>query len=145
KAALREQKQALRALVQGQTKLITLRRDYRRLLEEGDQFVLTKLFWLRDGQTISGRVFQEAVLGAVVTAKRLRATVLAELALLPRGQDGAVRFWLLVVVLGLGLPWAAVWASTRLRGLMVSWQAAERRQSMISTRSGVALLIVVQT
>ena len=44
-------------------KLLTLRRGYKRLLEEGEQFVLTRLFWLRDGQTLSSRVFQDVVTG----------------------------------------------------------------------------------
>ena len=105
KAALRDQKQALRALVQEQTKLIALHREFRRLLEEGDQFIHTRLFWLRDGQTMSRRMFQDAVAGAVVTTKRLQAAFLAELALIPLSQEGAVRFWLLVVVIG---AWAAM-------------------------------------
>ena len=123
KAALREQLQTLRDLVQEQTKLLTLRRGYTRLLEESDQFILTKLFWLRDGQTLSGRVFQDAVAGVIVTAKRLQTAFRAELALLPLGQQGAIRFWLFVVLIGAVLPWAAVWAQTRLRRLSTSLQA----------------------
>ena len=68
KAALRERKQILDALVQEQTKLLTLRRDYKRLLEEGDRFVLAKLFWLRDGQTIGVRTLRDAVAGAMAAA-----------------------------------------------------------------------------
>src|SRR5574341_2449781 len=145
KAALREQQQTLRALVQEQTKLLTLRRGYTRLLEEGDQFVLTKLFWLRDGQTLGERVFKDAGAGAMVTAKRLETAFRAELALLPRGQPGTVRFWLLVVLLGLVLPWAAVWATTRLRCLVTSLLAADKQRGMLGRGGGVALLLVVQT
>lgn len=145
KAALREQQQTLRALVQEQTKLLTLRRGYTRLLEEGDQFVLTKLFWLRDGQTLSGRVFQDAIAGAMMTARRLQTAFRAELARLPLGQQGAIRFWLLVVVLGVVLPLAALWAQTRLRRLSTSLLAMNMPHGIVGTRGGVALLTVVQT
>jgi potassium efflux system protein len=145
KAALREQQQTLRALVQEQTKLLTLRRGYTRLLEEGDQFVLTKLFWLRDGQMLGERVLQDAGTGAMVTAKRLEATFRAELSLLPHGQQGTVRFWLLVVFIGVGLPLVAVWATTRLRHLVASLLARDMQHGLVGTRGGVALLLVVQT
>ena len=75
KAALREQKQTVNALVQEQTKLLTLRRDYKRILEEGDRFVLAQLFWLRDGQTIGLRTLRDAVSGAIITASRVQAAV----------------------------------------------------------------------
>lgn len=145
KATLREQQQTLRALVQEQTKLLTLRRGYTRLLEEGDLFVLTKLFWLRDGQTLGARVFQDARTGAIVTAKRLEAAFRAELALFPRRQQGTVRFWLLAVSLGLVLPWAALWANTRLRRLCASLLATDRQHGSVGRRGGGALLLIVQT
>ena len=73
KAALREHKQSLDALVQEQTKLLTLRRDYKRILEESDRFVLAKLFWLRDGQTIGVRTLRDAASGVMITANRVQA------------------------------------------------------------------------
>lgn len=145
KAARREQQQTLRALVQEQTKLLTLRRGYTRLLEEGEQFILTRLFWLRDGQALSGRVFQDAVAGAMMTARRLQTALRAELALLPLGQQGAIRFWLLVVVLGAAVPWAALWMQTRLRRLVTALLATDLPHGIIGRRGGVALLTVVQT
>jgi len=146
KAALREQQQTLRALVQEQMKLLTLRRGYKRLLEEGEQFVLTRLFWLRDGQTLSGRVFQDVVTGAMVTARRFETAVRAELALIPFGTPGTVRFWSLVVAFCLLVPCAVVWAQTRLRRLLTPLLAADRPRGILSARSiGVVLLLVVQT
>lgn len=145
KMALREQQQTLRDLVQEQTKLLTLRRGYTRLLEEGDAFILSKLFWLRDGQALNRRVSQDAIAGAIVTAKRLRTTLRAELALLPLAQPGAMRFWLLVVALGAVVPWAALWAQTRLRRLVTALLATNLPHGMPGRRGGVVLLLMVQT
>ena len=144
KAALRERKQILEALVQEQTKLLALRRDYKRILEEGDQFVLAKLFWLRDGQTIGMRTLRDAIAGAMITANRVQASGRAALALMPLGQAGAVRFWVLVALAGVGLPWVALWGSTRLRSWIASFLAADGTE-VFGTRSGVAALIVIQT
>lgn len=144
KAALRERKQILDALVQEQTKLLTLRREYKRILEEGDRFVLAKLFWLRDGQTIAVRTLRDAIAGAVITANRVQDSVRAELALMPLGQAGAVRFWVLVALAGVGLPWVALWGSTRLRSWIASFLATDSTE-VFGTRSGVAALIVIQT
>jgi len=144
KAALRERKQILNALVQEQTKLLTLRREYKRILEEGDRFVLAKLFWLRDGQTIGMRTLRDAVAGAMITANRVQASVRAALALVPLGQAGAVRFWVLVALAGVGLPWVALWGSTRLRSWIASFLVTDSTE-VFGTRSGVAALIVIQT
>jgi len=144
KAALRERKQILDALVQEQTKLLTLRRDYKRILEDGDRFVLAQLFWLRDGQTIGVRTLRDAVAGAMITANRVQASARAELALMPLSQAGAVRFWVLVALVGVGLPWVALWGSTRLRSWIASFLATDSTE-VFGTRSGVAALIVIQT
>ena len=76
KAVLREHRQSLDALVQEQTKLLTLRREYKRILEESDRFVLAKLFWLRDGQTIGVRTLRDVAAGVMITADRVQASVL---------------------------------------------------------------------
>src|SRR5712691_2852463 len=144
KAALRERKQILNALVQEQTKLLTLRREYKRILEEGDRFVLAKLFWLRDGQTIGMRTLRDAVAGAMITANRVQAFLRAELALVPLGQADAVPFWVLLVLAGVGLPWVALWGSIRLRSWIASFLATDSTE-VFGTRSGVAALIVIQT
>jgi len=144
KAALRERRQILDALVQEQTKLLTLRREYKRLLEEGDRFVLAKLFWLRDGQTIGVRTLRDAVAGAMITANRVQASVRTALALIPLGQAGAVRFWVLLALAGVGLPWVALWGSIRLRSWIASFLATDSTE-VFGTRSGVAALIVIQT
>ena len=145
KAALREQKQTVNALVQEQTKLLTLRRDYKRILEEGDRFVLAQLFWLRDGQTIGLRTLRDAISGAVITASRVQAACRDALALIPLGQAGAVRFWVLVVCAGVGLLWVAWRASARLRSVINACLATGSTPEAFGTRSGVAALLILQS
>src|SRR4029453_19068537 len=144
KAVLREHRQSLDSLVQEQTKLLTLRREYTRILEESDRFVLAKLFWLRDGQTIGVRTLRDAVAGVMITADRVQGSVRAALALIPLGQAGAVRFWVLVALAGVGLPWVALWGSARLRSWIASFLATDSTEAF-GTRSAVAALIVIQT
>jgi small-conductance mechanosensitive channel len=144
KAVLREHRQSLDALVQEQTKLLTLRREYKRILEESDRFVLAKLFWLRDGQTIGVRTLRDAAAGVMITADRVQASVHAALARIPLGQAGAVRFWVLVALAGVGLPWVALWGSTRLRSWIASFLDTDSREAF-GTRSAVAALMVIQT
>jgi hypothetical protein len=122
----------------------TLRREYTRILEESDRFVLAKLFWLRDGQTIGVRTLRDAVAGVMITADRVQGSVRAALALIPLGQAGAVRFWVLVALVGVGLPWVALWGSARLRSWIASFLATDSTEAF-GTRSTVAALIVIQT
>ncbi len=143
--ALREQKQALTALVQEQTKLIALRHAYKRLLDEGSQFVLTKLFWLRDAQTMGGRLLQEALMGLSITAGRVQTTLQNELALLPLGTADALRFWGLGAFFLLALPLLAFWLSTRLRQRITVRLSSDTAYESLATRGGVACLIIVQT
>jgi potassium efflux system protein len=144
KAALREHKQSLDALVQEQAKLLTLRREYKRILEESDRFILAKLFWLRDGQTIGVRTLRDAAAGVRITASRVQASVGAALALMPLGQAGAVRFWVLLVLAGIGLPWVALQGSTRLRSWIASFLTTDSTEAF-GMRSAVAALIIIQT
>jgi len=141
KATLRECKQTLTALVQEQTKWLTLRRDYRRILEEADQFVLTKLFWLRDGQTIGLRTLRDAVGGIQVTGQRLQAQWHSMVQALPRQQSEAIRFWAVLVVGLLGVPWLLRRLGQRWRHHIATLLTAERAQEAIGTRSRVALLV----
>src|SRR5262249_59074448 len=129
----------LEGLVEEQTKLLTLRREYQRLLEEGNRFVLAKLFWLRDGQTIGVRTLRDARVGAMITANRVQASVRAALALIPLGQAGAVRFWGLVALAGGGLPWGALWGGTRLRSSSAPVSATDIPVGFRAPRSGAVL------
>jgi potassium efflux system protein len=143
KTALREQKQALTALVQEQTKLVTLRREYRRILEESDQFVLAKLFWLRDGQAMGSRVVRDALAGVRITVQRVQTALRTERDHLP--LDEAVRFWGIIAFLGVVVPGLALWGQRRLQPRITALLASDRTQEVFGRRSLVALLIVLRT
>jgi hypothetical protein len=68
----------------------------------------------------------------------------ATLALMPVGQDGAVRFWVLLGLAGIGLPWVALQGSTRLRSWIASFLATDSAEAF-GMRSAVAALIIIQT
>lgn len=144
RTALREQKQALTALVQEHTKLLTLRREYRRILEASDQFVLAQLFWLRDGQMMGGRVLHEARTGARVTFARVQAALQAERDRLPGLQTEAGRVWPLMVLLGVVVPAGLLWGQRRLRALTTALLTSDRQQEVVGHRSVVASLVVLQ-
>src|SRR5262249_47684121 len=63
----------------------------------------------------------------------------------PPGQAGAVRFWVLVAFVGVGLLWVALWGSTRLRAVINAFLATPGTPEAFGTRSGVAVLIVLQS
>jgi hypothetical protein len=63
------------------------------------------------------------------------------LALMPVGQDGAVRFWVLLGLAGIGLPWVALQGSTRLR---CYWRlSAEVSQALRQTVTAGCLATLV--
>jgi hypothetical protein len=110
---LDEQKAVLREQSKAWTPWSRSKRSYSRsatninILEESDRFILAKLFWLRDGQTIGVRTLRDAVAGVRITASRVQASVRAVLALIPLGQAGAVHFLILLELEGVGLQWVA--------------------------------------
>ena len=120
KAALREQQQILATLEQDQTKLVSLHREHKRLLDDGYLFVLTKMFWLRDGERMSLAVLRDMVNGAVVNVKRFQAFAQAEGTRLRTSLSSAPSLWLLALMLFLLLPWVAWKTSVRLQDLAES-------------------------
>jgi potassium efflux system protein len=145
KAGLREQQQTLAELGQDLTKLISLHRERKQLLDESYRFILTKMFWLRDGQTMSWAVVQDAVSGAGVTARRLQAFVQAELTSLLTDLLQSLRFWLLMPVVFLLLPWAAVWARRRLHTQARAYIVQGVRGQTLGHKIAAAVLTLFQT
>jgi small-conductance mechanosensitive channel/uncharacterized small protein (DUF1192 family) len=117
KAALREQQQLLATLEQDQLRLLSMHREHKRLLDEGYLFMLTKMFWLRDGERMSLAVLRATVTGAVGNVTRVRAFVHAEWTRLRTGFSSAPSLWLLLPLLFPLLPWMAWKTSRRLQRL----------------------------
>jgi small-conductance mechanosensitive channel len=124
KGALRDQQQVMVTLVHDQTKLLTLHRQHKRLLDDGYLFVLTKMFWLRDGERMSLAVLQDVADGAMANAKRLQAFVREEGTRVQTRLTAGVHLWVIALLLFLVLPWLAVKMSTRLRVVVKAFLAA---------------------
>lgn len=144
KTALREQQQVLNELIQDHTKLITLHRDYKRLLDDGYRYVLTKIFWLRDGQPFGWRVFQDAALGLGTLQTRFQAFGYDAWARLPRAQADAVRGWGLLLLLVLGVPWLGLRLHRSIRQRLHQALAAETAQETRGIRSLTMALLILQ-
>ncbi|GIX47258.1 MAG: hypothetical protein KatS3mg131_1469 [Candidatus Tectimicrobiota bacterium] len=145
KAALREQQQVLATLTQDLTKLITLHRERKRLLDDSYRFILTKLFWLRDGQPLRSAVVEAALRGALSTAARLRAFVHAELTTLLASLLRSLRFWLLLPTVFVLLPWLALRLRRWLRARVRAYIDRDMRQQAVGYRVVSALLMLLQT
>lgn len=70
KNALHEQQQALAALIQELTRLLTLDQEYRRQLDASQVFALTTLFWVRNNAPLSIESVRTAVAGVLLSAQR---------------------------------------------------------------------------
>jgi potassium efflux system protein len=145
KAALREQQQALAALVQDLTRLITLHRERKRLLDDGYRFILTKMFWLRDGQPMNWAVSQRALTGAMYTGSRLRDFAYSELSGLLAGLLRSSRFWVVVLLVFVFLPWAASWQQRQLRARVRTYIAQDVRRQSFGHKTASAVLMFMQT
>lgn len=143
KAALREQQQVLASLVQDQTKLSSLARDYKRQVDEGYLFVLTQMFWLRNAKPLNVVALHEMVVGAVGLAKRLRAFVQAMLGPAMARPGDRITLWLLVPLLVVVLPWG-VWRAHRHLRLLQSADLAVSAEQNRTPRFSTTMFMLVQ-
>lgn len=145
KTALREQQQALAALEQELSNLLSLHRAHLHLLDDGYQFVRTKMFWLRDEQTIGWTGVQNALTGLKTTLARWRTMTGMELAHLPRDWQHGGRFWALLAGLWVALPCGAWWLAQHLRRWVQGAITSDPRQAVFDKRFVTAGVILAQT
>ena len=145
KQALREQQQSLALLMQELNKLINLYRERKRLLDDSYRFILAKMFGFRDSQLISWRVLHLAADGAVHTADRLRTFVHSELSNVVAGLVRSTRFWLLLPLLFVGLPWVAYRTRQQFRAWARVYVAEEVEHQSLLRKAVSASLMLIQT
>jgi hypothetical protein len=143
KTARREQQQVLSTLVQDTTQLLTLHREYKRVLDDSYLFVLTRMFWLRDAKALDWNTLQDMLHGATSTARRLQAFVQAIRVGLQTTWQGALHLWFLAFLVVLVLPWGICKAGRVLR----HWQMAAQATATPSLPAeiGVAAVLVLRT
>ena len=104
KVALRAQQQVLTAMVQNQSRLLSMHREYQRLLEDRYYSSLAKIFWLQDGERLSLGVLQEMLVGARTTVLRLTQFVHSEGSRLRARFSEQISIWILALILFVAIP-----------------------------------------
>ena len=100
RTALREQQQVLTDLTQTVSRLIALHHEHKRLLDEGYRLVLSRMFWLKNSNTLSWTLVGDMTVHAQAIALRSVATVRDDLSRLwLRLQHGAGPWGLLGLLL----------------------------------------------
>ncbi len=144
KAALRDQQQSHRALVQKLTELLGLHREYKRLLDEGYGYALTKVFWIRNAEMLIWGVIEEMLAGVLTTGKRLTKFAWTEQAQFRQKLSSADFPWLPGLLLIIALP-LAVYALRRWLRARVRSSLAQQRQRSELPRMGPGALIVLRS
>lgn len=142
KNALRDRQQALAALVQELTKLLTVDQEYKRQLDESQVFALTTLFWVRNNAPLSLDVARKAVMGVVLSMQRGALFVHEQW----RRGDVLLRSGLSVWVLGLAVlvitPWLAYRSYQRLRTMIVSLLTNSAEHEQLPGWAAATLIVV---
>ena len=144
KTALRAQQQVLSTLMQDTTKLFSLHRDYRRLLDDSYLFVLARMFWLRDARTLDWNAVQDMRDGVRYTLRRGQTMVSAATELVQTTWSSTVYPWLLTGLVGLLLPWSLF----RLWRYLGAWQLSVQQAApelSLSRGIGAATALVLRT
>ncbi len=143
RAALRDQQQTLTALVQEVTKLLTLHREYKRQLDEGYLLALNRMFWLRDGEPFSWATFRDALAGGASTGVRLYTVARAAPAYLQDHLFDSLRFWFMLLLVLLVLPWVAYGIHKHLK-TQVTFSLADHAERKELPSGKTAALIVIR-
>jgi small-conductance mechanosensitive channel len=144
KVALRDQQQALAALVQEVTKLLALHREYKRQLDSSYFFALNKMFWLRDGEPLGWAILQETLAGALATGTRLSAFFYATQASLWANlfSFSGLRLWFIAFLMFLFLPWVAHRVHTSLRARVIFPLSEEvQREGLLAGRTAAVIIL----
>jgi small-conductance mechanosensitive channel len=120
KVALRAQQQVLTALVQDQSRLLSMHREYQRLLEDRYYSSLAKIFWLQDGERLSLGVLREMLIGARTTVLRLTQFVRNEGSRLRTRFSEQISLWILALILFVAIPIGGVTLRQRLQTMIRS-------------------------
>ena len=141
KNALHDQQQALAALVQELTRLLTLNQEYTRQLDESQVFALTTLFWIRNNAPLSVESVRNAVAGVVQSVQRCAVFVQEEWR---RGQvflRSGLGVWGIGLVALFIAPWLAYRSYRQLRTRIVSLLTNSAEQKELPGCAVAALIV----
>ena len=143
RTALREQQQVLADLTQTTSRLIALHHEHERLLDEGYRLVLSKMFWLRNSDTLNWALVGGMTAHALSMASRSIAVMRSDLSRLWLRMKQSVAPWGLLALLFIVLPLVARRLWSNLNGAIHASLTASARQEK-PPHIGVALLFVLQ-
>ena len=143
RTALREQQQVLAGLTQTTSRLIALHHEHKRLLDEGYRLVLSKMFWLKNSDTLSWALLGDTTAHAQAITLRSVAAVRDDLSRLwlrlrqSAGPWGLLGLLLVVLPLVVRRIWRRLQQATR-AALGASMQQAK------PPHAGIGLLLLLQ-
>jgi small-conductance mechanosensitive channel len=142
RTALREQQRVLADLTQTASRLVALHDEHRRLLDEGYRLVLSKMFWLRNSDTLGWALVGGAIEHAWTLVSRTFAAMRSDLSRVGSRLQPRVGLWGLLVLLLVVLPLMLGRIWSHLRGAMHASLAASRQQERPPRVWGVVLLVL---
>ena len=143
RGALREQQQVLADLTQTASRLIALRDEHGRLLDDGYRLVLNKMFWLKNSDTLSWALVPDMTAQALSLASRSVAAMRSDLSRLGSRLRSSVGPWSLLVLMLVLLPWGGRRLRRRLNRTIDGSLAASMQQQK-PPGTGIALLLALQ-
>jgi len=139
------QAQAVAAQTQVLSDLITQHREWQYLLDERYRYVLAQTFWLRDSQPLNATLLLDVLIGANVTATRLRRLLQSELARLRSGFSSSLALWILLPVTSVLLPWLAARVRRRLRANVDVYITLDAASDNFGAKAAAVGLMLLQT
>ena len=143
RTSLREQQQVLVDLTQTASQLMVLHQEHERLLDEGYRLVLSKMFWLKNSDTLSWALVGGMTADALSVAARSVAAMRSDLSRLWLRLQRGVGPWGLLVLLFAVFPLAVrrIWSYLH-RSIHASLATSMQQEK--PPHIGVALLLVLQ-
>ena len=142
RAALREQQQVLTDLTQAASRLIALHHEHKRLLDEGYRLVLSKMFWLKNSDTLGWALVGDMIAHAQAVALRSVAAVRDDLSLLGSRLTHGAGSWSLLGLLLVALPLVARRIRRQLhRAVHASLRASTQQEKPPHVGTGLLLLL----
>ena len=143
RTALRAQQQVLLDLTQTSSQLIDLHHEHKRLLDEGYRLVLSKMFWLKNSDTLSLALAGDAIRHALSVSWRSVAAMRFDLSRLWLRLQQSVAPWGLLALLFVVLPLFVKGLRPRL-GKAIQASLATSMQQGRPPQIAVLLLLVLQ-
>lgn len=145
RTALTDEQQALAALSQELSTLISIHGQRKNRLDQSYRLVLAKLFWFRDSHPFNAALIQSAGDGLANLIERLQQWVQARRELMSPGFNLATLSWLPVLFLVIGLPGCVIFVRRYLHAIVDDCLAQDAKHDSFMHKASAAALMIMQT